>query len=484
MDGGATGFHDIWMVFLPPNVDECISPGACGTNAFGGYHSVMDLAGHQTIYAVIVDPSIEAEVSHGADPNGDPDAEAAIDAAGHETVEAMTDPEGTGWMDPNGFEVADKCEFGPQTGTPIGFQNNAPYNEAINGDNYLLQEMWSNQVTGGNGGGRVQSTSATSAGDGLPLPQINLTQFSHTITGDVNNPTSYGDTVTVDVYREDESGLQPADLVATAQAQSNATTGVWTVPLPNVSPGVPNAVGDDRDVITVDYSDAPNGSVQDATILTGSGGNPFTESGWTGWTDLDNGATVTNGGGSSPQVIVGPCFQTGVLTISGRRSPAQRSERPLQHADRYRRHPAERRSLGLGLRRATFTSNDNRAFSAPTSAFPGGLPRDDRHAERPGRARQHDRAARRAGLRNFVREPADRQRPDFRADRLPDVRRHPLVAKRRVLRADPRRHVHRRRRLGAAVSRSLPAIPGSRTTGPSGSTRPCRCRSTAAIRSS
>ena len=36
----------------------------------------------------------------------------------HETVEAMTDPEGIGWMDPNGFEVADKCEFGPQRGHP------------------------------------------------------------------------------------------------------------------------------------------------------------------------------------------------------------------------------------------------------------------------------------------------------------------------------------------------------------------------------
>ena len=29
-------------------------------------------------------------------------------------------------------------------------------------------------------------------------------------------------------------------------------------------------------------------------ILTGNGGNPFTESGWTGWTDLDNGYALTN----------------------------------------------------------------------------------------------------------------------------------------------------------------------------------------------
>jgi hypothetical protein len=377
VDGGATGLNNIWMVFLPPNVDECISPGVCGTNAFGGYHSVMDLAGHQTIYAVIVDPSIEAEVTQGADPNGDPDAEVAIDAAGHETVEAMTDPEGTGWMDPNGFEVADKCEFGPQTGNPLGFQNNSPYNETINGDHYLLQEMWSNPSTAGTGGGCVQSTSATSSGDGLPLPIVNLTQFNNTITGNVNNPASYGDTVTVSLYREDESGLQPADLVATGQATSNATTGLWSVPLSNTSANVPNAVGDDRDVITVDYSDAsPNTSVQDETILTGSGGNPFTESGWTGWTDLDNGATVTNGGGSSPQVIVGPCFQTGVLTISGRSvsgtsDPDDLCNTQTDTAD----IPLSGAALGLGSADAlTFTSTDNRAFSAPTSAFSGTFP--------------------------------------------------------------------------------------------------------------
>src|SRR5205814_1752576 len=28
---GTRGLHDIWFVFLPPNVDECIVPGACGS---------------------------------------------------------------------------------------------------------------------------------------------------------------------------------------------------------------------------------------------------------------------------------------------------------------------------------------------------------------------------------------------------------------------------------------------------------------------
>ena len=48
-------------------------------------------------------------------------------------------------------------------------------------------------------------------------------------------------------------------------------------------------------------------------ITTGSGGNPFAEAGWTGWSDLDNGADVSNRNGGF--VTLGPCFQTGVLTL-------------------------------------------------------------------------------------------------------------------------------------------------------------------------
>ena len=143
----AAGLRNLWFVFLPPDVDECISYDVCGTNAFGGYHSLSDVNSTNgvTIYAVTIDPTIEARVDQGADPEGNPDAEVAVDIAGHETNEAMTDPEGTGWMNPNGWEVADKCEFGPQDGAPLGFAaDGSPYNQVINDHKYLIQEMWSN----------------------------------------------------------------------------------------------------------------------------------------------------------------------------------------------------------------------------------------------------------------------------------------------------------------------------------------------------
>jgi hypothetical protein len=69
--------------------------------------------------------------------------------AAHEAVEAITDPVGTGWMDPDGFEVADKCEFGPLHGPTLGEPaNGADFNQVINGHEYLIQEMWSNNDQG------------------------------------------------------------------------------------------------------------------------------------------------------------------------------------------------------------------------------------------------------------------------------------------------------------------------------------------------
>ena len=68
------GLHNLWYVFLPPDVDECISPNVCGTNAFGGYHSLLNVNGHGlTIYALTIDPLIETGGHHaGIDPRAIP----------------------------------------------------------------------------------------------------------------------------------------------------------------------------------------------------------------------------------------------------------------------------------------------------------------------------------------------------------------------------------------------------------------------------
>jgi hypothetical protein len=297
------GLTNIWFVLLPPSVDECITASACGTNAFAGYHEEMSLGGGVTIYSVIIDPLVEIVPVAGADPQGNPDAEATIDTIAHEAVEAITDPEGTGWEDPNGSEVGDKCEVGPQIGNPLGFAaNGSPYNQVIGGHQYLIQEMWSNDDSG-----CVQRT--TQIGTGLPLPEVDLTQFDSTVSGNIASNTA-GVKVTVTILRE-RSGFSPTTTrgaLATKVAQASATTnanGAWSLSL------APYAVGDDRDVVEISYSST---SLQPDFITTGSGGDPFNEGGWTSWADLDNGADVTNQNGG--YVALGPCFQTGALTVT------------------------------------------------------------------------------------------------------------------------------------------------------------------------
>ena len=353
--GGQRGLHNLWFVFLPPNVDECDGQDVCGTNAFAGYHSVSDLHGHGlTVYAIAIDPLIEiGGFFQGQDPNGNPDAELAIDVAAHETNEAMTDPEGTGWMDPNGFEVGDKCDVAPNRGNPLGHAaDGSPYNQVLNGHHYLIQEMWSNADHG-------CAQSSTSTSNALPLPQIHLTQFSSTVTGNTENNTA-GIHVSVGLIRSGGGGLP---VVVARGSGTTSPSGSWIV---HLSHG--HAVGDDRDEIVVSYSGAhaPHGDV----ILTGNGGNPFTLSGWTGWTALDQGNALTNHDralGGHPSLSVGPCFQVGVLTYAGASGPEPANDfcssitgvsdvpltAPVTAGDR-----------------VTVTSVDNRAFAGPN--LPGG----------------------------------------------------------------------------------------------------------------
>ncbi len=297
-DPSARGLNNLWIIFLPPGVDTCYAPGSCGSNAFGGYHSLSDLGNGVTIYAVVPDPLIEITVSPGSDPQGNPDAESAVGVAAHETLEAMTNPEGNAWMDPNGSEVGDKCEFGPEVGTPLGYApDGSPYNQLINGDQWLIQDMWSNATPG-----CVQTSAASTSA--LPLPRVHLAQFSSSVSGSIG---SAGGNVSVTVT------LQRAKTVVARVRTVTRSDGTWgPVSLRSLTRARAEAFGDDRDKVFVAYG---AGGPPAETILTGNGGNPFTESGWTGWFDLDHGFAVASGFGASG-FLIGPCFQTGVLELT------------------------------------------------------------------------------------------------------------------------------------------------------------------------
>ncbi|MGZ4176520.1 MAG: hypothetical protein ACXVUX_09905 [Solirubrobacteraceae bacterium] len=346
------GLTNVWFVLLPPDVDECITIGTCGTSAFAGYHSAFSLGQGLTVYSPIPDPQIEFTPPPGSDPQGNPEAEEAIDTLAHEAVEAITDPIGTGWMDPNGFETADKCENGPQQGAPLGYAGDgSPYNQLINGHQYLIQDVWSNARSG-----CVQGS--TSVGSIPALHTIALRQFSSSVSGSLGAPRR----VPVVVILARAGGP-----VAIAEGVSRAD-GTWGPLTLRGRDGRPHAVGDDRDMIEVLYGLA-KGSPAPDLIQTGDGGNPFTESGFTGWFDLDHGFAVHSASGHT-QFLIGPCGQTGVLTLrigaSLAPSPTDQCETETDAA------PITVGRVGLGTP-VTMTSEDNRGGYAlePNGALVG-----------------------------------------------------------------------------------------------------------------
>ncbi len=335
----ARGLSNIWFVFLPPDVDNCVSPGQCATTVFAGFHSEFDLGHGPTVYVPIPDPTVEFIPPPGSDPEGNPEAEATIDTVAHEAEEAVTDPYGTGWMDPNGFEVADKCENGPQQGAPLGFApDGSPYNQLINGHQYLFQDMWSNAATG-----CVQGSNAS--GSPLPLHTVSLRQFSPLVSGSLG--VARREPVHVIL-------LRTSAVVATATTRTRAD-GTWGPVELRSRSGALHAVGDDRDGIAVAYGNTLTRSNADL-IATGDGGNPFTESGFTGWFDLDHGYAI-----GSHAVLLAPCGQTGVLSL---RVGSRLTEPPAQLCSTEAGAaliPTSRIGAGTQL---TMSSEDNRAESA------------------------------------------------------------------------------------------------------------------------
>jgi hypothetical protein len=334
-DPSGRGLHDLWFVFLAPNVDECTSGGVCGTNAFAGYHSLSNVGHGPVIYAVVPDPSIEFTPGPGTDPEGNPNAESTLDTVAHETFEAITNPEGNGWMDPNGFEAADKCENGPQDGTPLGYAvDGSPYDQVINGHEYLVQMMWSDAAAG-----CVQRSTATPPAPSLAT--VDETQFSPSVSGNIGNGKA-GVAVRVAL-------LRGADVVSLAGTTTRAG-GAWSLRLSH-------AVGDDRDVLGVTYG---SGGPEPDLIATGDGGNPFTESGWTGWFDLDNGYSVGSGG-----VLIAPCGQTGVLSLRVGKVTTESPTDLCQTESDVAEMDTGQITPGTAI---TMSSEDNRAVSAVNPA--------------------------------------------------------------------------------------------------------------------
>jgi hypothetical protein len=151
--------HELFLV-TPPNVNGCFDNnpsdpsgpyGGCSANepvnpVYCAYHGQSALS-PMLFYSF--DPYVTGNggCDDGNHPNGPSDG--AIEGGmAHEHNESITDPiPNDAWTNgagtDHGEEVGDQCDG--QMGTPLGTDNNARYNQVINGHFYWYQEMWSNQ---------------------------------------------------------------------------------------------------------------------------------------------------------------------------------------------------------------------------------------------------------------------------------------------------------------------------------------------------
>ena len=142
-----------YFVLTPPGVAICFEAAGkqCseGTEKFKfcAFHSDIPVGGATYIYAA--NPWVESSACVAESPNETPSDHAISGGLAHEHSESVTDPLGTGWFNEKKEEVADLCRSAnplKELGTPLGTApDGAPYNQLINGHEYLYQMMWSNE---------------------------------------------------------------------------------------------------------------------------------------------------------------------------------------------------------------------------------------------------------------------------------------------------------------------------------------------------
>ncbi|MBV9258282.1 MAG: hypothetical protein JO215_09710, partial [Ktedonobacteraceae bacterium] len=138
-NGWSASNNNAFFVFTEAGQDLCFdsSRSECASNTFCAYHNYF---GSNTIYAAMP-YAASFSCNPGSSPNGD-DADQTINVTSHEQMEAATDPLLNAWIDSSGAEIGDKCAW--QFGSTASDGSDVNWN----GDPYIVQEEWDNNVGG------------------------------------------------------------------------------------------------------------------------------------------------------------------------------------------------------------------------------------------------------------------------------------------------------------------------------------------------
>ncbi|HZE03835.1 MAG TPA: hypothetical protein VE127_01340 [Solirubrobacteraceae bacterium] len=134
-----------FFMFTAKGIGSC-DGSSCSFSQYCAYHSWIGSGSNATIYANMpYADTVPSACDAGQHPNND-DADATINVTSHEHNESITDEQGSAWYDRRGYEDGDKCAW--NFGTALGLTAYGQYNQVINGDDYYLQQEWSNHSSG------------------------------------------------------------------------------------------------------------------------------------------------------------------------------------------------------------------------------------------------------------------------------------------------------------------------------------------------
>ena len=154
---GESGYGHIYHLFLTPGTDECFdntfsvcySPDNPNSWFFCAYHGSADFPdGTHILYTVEPYQNIEHCWVEAGTPNGRL-VDSTNDVLSHETMETITDPDGTGWWQyygggMEGEEIGDECVFLTRTGD----HSSAPFIFRMAGRLYATQPEYDNSAHG------------------------------------------------------------------------------------------------------------------------------------------------------------------------------------------------------------------------------------------------------------------------------------------------------------------------------------------------
>ena len=156
----------VYALFLPPGVEVCSGLGSCSASQFCGYHDNIPTTGGTLLYAVVPYPTASGVCTTGQAPNGDVDADGAVDTLSRLLNETISDPLGNAWTDVSGNEIGAQCVnvYGAPLGSIAAAHPQATeYNQVIGSGRYYTQEEFSNSLFRATGSGCSQRSGSTVA---------------------------------------------------------------------------------------------------------------------------------------------------------------------------------------------------------------------------------------------------------------------------------------------------------------------------------